>query len=275
MTRPADIEVDEVVERLRGELRSVAVARGSEADGGLPRLHGIYAWWMVPGAISGVTGPAHPAEAFQLLYVGIAPSRDGSKATLRSRILGQHVGGNIGSSTFRQSLAALLFATQGWTTIGSGGGAKLLPDDNRALSDWQQQNLRLTWTAVGQPWAIEAAVISLMQPPLNLAGNSQHKMYGPLRALRAQTSKQRRLGDDARRLAVLGIRFDGRPKACFRDSRTATAPPRAGGESSAADAGGSRWMTASLPRTGRSWAPLSVAALASRRACGWTRCSSC
>src|SRR3954454_1427579 len=145
MPAPTVREPDEVSERLRGELKSVAAVRRSEAHGGLPRMHGMHAWWMVPGAISGVSGPGHPTEAFQLLYVGIAPSRDDSKATLRSRILGQHVGGNIGSSTFRQSLAALLFDAQGWRTTGSGSSAKLVPHDNRALSDWQQQNLRLTW----------------------------------------------------------------------------------------------------------------------------------
>src|SRR4051794_24344689 len=63
MTPPAVVEADEVVERLRGQLRSVAVARRCEVDGGLPRLRGIYAWWMAPGAISRVTGPAHSAEA--------------------------------------------------------------------------------------------------------------------------------------------------------------------------------------------------------------------
>ena len=53
MTPPAVLQADEVSERLRGNLRSVAAARRSEADGGLPRTHGMYAWWMVPGAIMG------------------------------------------------------------------------------------------------------------------------------------------------------------------------------------------------------------------------------
>jgi hypothetical protein len=47
------------------------------------------------------------------LYVGVAPKRPSSRATLRSRIRGQYLAGNIGSSTFRQSLAALLGEQQG------------------------------------------------------------------------------------------------------------------------------------------------------------------
>jgi hypothetical protein len=120
----------------------------------------------------------------ELLYVGIAPSRDTSNATLRSRILGQHVGGNIGSSTFRQSLAALLFEAHGWTTTGSGSQAKRVPHHNQALTDWQEENLRLAWVAVARPWKLESPVISRMQPPLNLVGNSQRPMYALLKGRR-------------------------------------------------------------------------------------------
>jgi len=92
---------------------------------------------MAPGAIHGVNGPSHPSEPFELLYVGIAPKDGRSRATLRSRIHGQHLGGNIGSRTFRHSLAALLFEAMGWTTRWSGSRAQLSREDNGALSDWQ------------------------------------------------------------------------------------------------------------------------------------------
>jgi len=133
--RTGELSVASVVGRLRGDLRTVADAHRVPNAGGLPESAGLYAWWMVPGLIPGVTGPSHPAQPFELLYVGIAPKDAQSRATLRSRIRGQHLGGNIGSSTFRQSLAALLFEAMGWTTRWSGSRAQLSREDNGALSD--------------------------------------------------------------------------------------------------------------------------------------------
>src|SRR4051812_30136860 len=181
-----ELSVDSVVGRLRGDLRTVADAHRLPNAGGLPESPGLYAWWMVPGVIHGVTGPSHPAQPFELLYVGIAPKDGQSRATLRSRIRGQHLGGNIGSSTFRQSLAALLFEAMGWTTRWSGSRAQLSREDNDALSDWQRQHLRLAWVERPRPWTIEARVIALMQPPLNLADNATHPLYRRLKGLRSK-----------------------------------------------------------------------------------------
>src|SRR4051794_29915263 len=176
-----ELSVDSGVGRLRGDLRTVADAHRLPNAGGLPESPGLYAWWMVPGVIHGVTGPSHPAQPFELLYVGIAPKDGQSRATLRSRIRGQHLGGNIGSSTFRQSLAALLFEAMGWTTRWSGTRAQLSPEDNGALSDWQREHLRLAWVERPRPWTIEAQVIALMQPSLNLADNASRPLYHRLR----------------------------------------------------------------------------------------------
>src|SRR4051812_15272968 len=92
---------------LTGPTKGIEEAEATFEAGGLPASPGLYAWWMQPGAVPGVSGPMHPTEKVQLLYVGIAPSRPSSSATLRSRVVGQHVRGNIGASTFRLSLAAL------------------------------------------------------------------------------------------------------------------------------------------------------------------------
>jgi hypothetical protein len=185
-TTTIDLEPDQVVEELRRRIHTIADAHRTPNAGGLPATHGVYAWWMAPGAIAGVAGPAHPSEKLELLYVGIAPKDARSKATLRSRIRGQHLGGNIGSSTFRQSLAALLFQDHGWLTSSSGSRTQLIPEHNRALSDWQREHLRLAWVERPSPWTVEARVIALMQPPLNLAHNASHGMYGRLTELRAK-----------------------------------------------------------------------------------------
>ena len=181
-----ELRADEVVRGLSRHLRTIPEAHRKPNDGGLPEKHGAYAWWMSPGAIAGVRGPSHPTEQFELLYVGIAPKDARSQTTLRSRVRDQHLGGNIGSSTFRQSLAALVFEDHGWTTRWSGSRTQLIPEHNRALSDWQRANLRLGWVERPRPWTVEGRVLALMQPPLNLAGNTSHPLYGRLKALRAK-----------------------------------------------------------------------------------------
>jgi len=47
-------------------------------------------------------------DELSLLYVGISPVREASRRTIRSRVIGNHLNGNVGSSTFRFILAALL-----------------------------------------------------------------------------------------------------------------------------------------------------------------------
>jgi hypothetical protein len=197
MTAALDLEPNDVAERLRQAPHAIPDAHRKPAAGGIPEQPGAYAWWVSPGSIPGIKGPAHPAESFELLYVGIAPKDEKSKATLRSRIRGQHLGGNIGSSTFRQSLAALLVESEGWVTSRSGSRSQLMPEHNRALSEWQQDHLRLAWVERPRPWEVEARVIALMQPPLNLADNASHPLYARLKMLRAKLRASSPIGDTA------------------------------------------------------------------------------
>ena len=64
-----------------------------EAMTAVPPVPGIYAWWGRFGALPGISGPRHPTAPVQLLYVGIAPSGATSAATLRSRLVGDHIRG--------------------------------------------------------------------------------------------------------------------------------------------------------------------------------------
>lgn len=78
-----------------------------------PGPAGVYAWWVhedhLGDALPPLPGvrPEGAARPWSLLYVGIGPKRPGSQ-TLRDRLRKDHRGSSIGSSTFRQSLAALL-----------------------------------------------------------------------------------------------------------------------------------------------------------------------
>lgn len=156
----------------------VSVASRPAADGGLPNASGFYAWWIKLGSVPGVPPSPHPTEPGRhLLYVGIAPGRAISGRTIRTRVLDQHLGGNTGSSTFRLSLASLLMDTLQFRPLKKQNKVVLSRDENKALSDWQRQSLRITWCEQMRPWDFEAEVIASMKPPLNLAGNAAHPFY--------------------------------------------------------------------------------------------------
>jgi hypothetical protein len=160
---------------------------------GVPDEPGFYAWWTVPDAIPGVSGARHPSEPFELVYVGIAPSRRGSKAHLRSRLLRQHVGGNIASSTFRFGLASLLWKEQGWTPSRSASGRfRLDPEEERMLSAWQRAHLRLRWCAVQEPWSFEGDVVRHLAPPMNREHNAKHPLFAEMGEARTRFRERAR-----------------------------------------------------------------------------------
>jgi hypothetical protein len=55
----------------------------------------------------------------------------------------------------------------------------LSADDNQRPSAWQREHLLLTSCARERPWEIEGAVIALLTPPLNSAGNAAHAFTRP------------------------------------------------------------------------------------------------
>ena len=175
-------------ERIVKELCSGLASSVPEArqPGAIPRKPGFYAWWCTPDALPSVPATADLREALGLLYIGIAPRDASSSAELSSRLLGQHIGGNIGSSTFRLGLAALLWESQGWTPrISASGKPRLDRTDNLSLSRWQAGHLRLSYAVVTKPWRFESAVIQAMEPPMNRGHNADHTFYADMGAARA------------------------------------------------------------------------------------------
>lgn len=186
---------ERIVTELYGVPVSTEVARRKPDEGGLPERPGFYAWWLKPGSLPGVPSPPHPnQEALDLLYVGIAPNSEASQQTLRSRVRGNHLGGNTGSSTFRFSLAALLLEREGYVPTTTKTKFVLTKEDNGRLSDWQQANLFLTWSEQSEPWMYEDEVIAAMEPPLNLAGNSSHPFHATMSQARRQFKDAARRG---------------------------------------------------------------------------------
>lgn len=157
------------------ELRSDVVGVEQARDA-VPAEPGLYAWWSLPNALPGIRGPRHPDGEHELVYVGIARSGPSSKATLRSRVVGNHVRGTTGQSTLRRSLASLLFEREGWRSRFT-DRPLLVPDDELRLNEWMQHHLSLTWAVNEQPWTVEAPVIAELTPPLNQSANSSHPLY--------------------------------------------------------------------------------------------------
>jgi GIY-YIG catalytic domain len=124
-------EASPVVRALRAP--AVAVPEVLRASGLLPAAPGFYAWWSRQGEI-GLPHIPHPLdEEISLLYVGISPAREASRQTVRSRVIGNHLNGNVGSSTFRFALAALLTDALDLRPYLRGTKVALSASDNRPL----------------------------------------------------------------------------------------------------------------------------------------------
>lgn len=159
----------------------------------LPAGPGLYGWWTLRGALAGLPHIPHPAnQDVSLLYVGISPARETSRQTIRSRVIGNHLNGNVGSSTFRFVLAALLLDPLGLNPHLRGAKVVLSSDENGRLSAWQREHLLLTSCARARPWEIESEVIGQLAPPLNSAGNAAHAFYPVVRAARAEFRRKAR-----------------------------------------------------------------------------------
>lgn len=138
---------------------------------------------VAAGCVAGAIRPLHRDGEHELLYVGIARSGPSSRATLCSRVVGNHIRGTTGRSTLRRSLASLLYERQGWRSRFT-DRPLLLADDEARLNHWMQEHLAVSWKVHGQPWTIEADVIAELTPPLNQSANSSHALYRHVREAR-------------------------------------------------------------------------------------------
>ncbi len=185
---PAEAEVldiEEVIGALSADPVDPIRARATPKAGGVPAVHGLYAWWTERGSVPGVPGNPHPRlRRLDLLYVGIAPKDASSASNLRKRVVSQHLSGNTGSSTLRLTLAALLLEPLHLSPVRTKKKVVLTREQNATLSAWQHDHLRVTWCPRSQPWLVEDEVIARMRPPLNLAGNTSHPFHGHLSAAR-------------------------------------------------------------------------------------------
>jgi hypothetical protein len=163
----------------------------------IPSEPGVYAWFFKEAP------PGVPLEGCLsrggaiLLYLGIAPSRPGSRSNLRKRLRG-HLRGNASGSTLRLSLGCLLAGELGIELRRVGRTQRLTFSEGEAkLSTWLEQNALLAWVEVEEPWRFEEGLIRATSLPLNLELNAAHPFHARLHAARHQARER------ARRLPAL------------------------------------------------------------------------
>ena len=164
------LDTEALVLALHGE-RAVE-PRAFPADRVAAARPGLYAWWGDSHARS-TLGDKLDIDLPELLYVGQAgatrwPSGKRSSATLGSRIGSQHIRGNARSSTFRLTVSCLLVDA---LQLESSGGGRLDRASNLRVSEWVANHLRIAIAPFDDRdmlGAVEAEVVRVLDPPLNL-----------------------------------------------------------------------------------------------------------
>lgn len=145
------------------------------------RAAGMYSWWVDAEGANDLSQGLGQHVAPGLIYIGQAgatrwPSGKRSANTLWGRIAGMHLGSTTEFSTFRRTLAAVLFAV-----------LDLRSEDDPRLSAWI--NARLRVIAVAVPDAdglsmVESAILDMLDPSLNIRGRPPSPVRIRLTALR-------------------------------------------------------------------------------------------
>lgn len=149
---------------------------------------GIYAWWANDYAANFMSDRLGEEIAPGIVYIGQAGAiKSGSKSNsnLFQRLSSNHMGGTLRTSTFRLSIAAILWEEVRQFHIGD---REIGDRGEQQISQWIEQNFRL----VAAPFAdrnqlrmAEAEVLSHFNPALNLAGMGPSRIRSALTARRA------------------------------------------------------------------------------------------
>lgn len=183
--------VDVLVDRLTNPANSESAA-GFPTDRAATECAGLYSWWADDETLS-ILSAHFGVRVPPLIYAGQAGatstrSRRIYAATLRSRICTNHLGGNVGSSTFRKTISAVLFEP---LALHLSAPECLDKASNDAVSLWIRLHLRIVTAPHNdrdQLAEVEQAVLDRIDPALNLKGMPLTPTRAALRALR------RRLG---------------------------------------------------------------------------------
>ena len=179
--------VDALVDRLTNPANSEPAA-GFPADRSGAEHPGLYSWWADDETLS-MLSALFGARLPSLIYAGQAGAtstrvRKIPKSTIHSRIRDNHLHGNVGASTFRKTLTAVLFEP---LTLQLSGPDRLIKASNDAVSAWMRAHLRIVVAPHDDREdlaEVEQAVLKRMDPPLNLEGMSPTPIRTKLSVLR-------------------------------------------------------------------------------------------
>jgi hypothetical protein len=154
---------------------------------------GLYSWWVdregAEDLTHGLGTPVHDG----LIYAGQTGASVGvgtSEATLRRRILNNHLRGNVRGSTFRWTLAAALHGGVGLRAVGP---RRLDSDSEALLSAWMRGHLAVAVVSFPDRAAldvIETDVLARLDPPLNLANMPPSVLRARLTHLRSGLGRE-------------------------------------------------------------------------------------
>lgn len=176
-----------VAARLLDPRRRVKATSLSRLDG--LELPGLYAWYVDSGGARDLTRGLGHTVAPGLIYAGQTGAGE-RLATLRSRVLGNHLRGNTRGSTFRFTLACVLRDQLSLVLVGR---RRIERDGERRLSDWMHDHLEVAVEPVGDRWsidALEAAVLIELDPPLNLRNMPSSSIRSRLSTLRSDLNRE-------------------------------------------------------------------------------------
>jgi len=158
----------------------------------VPEESGIHGWYFATAPPGVPTRGCHRRSGAWLLYLGISPSRAGTKQNLRRRIRG-HLRGNASGSTLRLSLGCLLTRSLG-IRLQKVGSRLHFGDGEQALDEWLDANGRVCWVTHARPWAVESSLIARLSLPLNLDHNGAHPFAAELSTRRWKARAKARNG---------------------------------------------------------------------------------
>ena len=162
--------------------------RSFPADSIAAEEAGLYSWWANTEA-ERLFIHIGRVPTGKLIYVGQAgatrwPSGTKSAATLKSRIQDNHIRGNASSSTFRYTISAVLRES---LNLRLAGPKKLIPEDNRRVSNWIENHLQVAivpWEDRDSLEHVEQEVLDILDPPFNLIGRPVTTLRRHLKDLR-------------------------------------------------------------------------------------------
>jgi hypothetical protein len=151
---------------------------------------GLYAWFCDDDGLDLLSKP-FATRLPPLIYAGQAGATSSrslkeSRATLRSRIRSNHVGGRLTTSTFRETLTAVLRQP---LDLRLAGPRRLEIGEEARVSGWIRMHLRVSLVAVDDRLglcAVEHAVLDQIDPHLNLMGMRPTPVRAELTRLRKQ-----------------------------------------------------------------------------------------